>query len=291
MRYVYLDQNYIIDHLNPEKSGQELDQLAQMVKSGEISVVVSAWNVYEFTKAKNDVERRETTAAVAALKPHYFADNGTLKQAELISFLSQYGDTTYAVSTRDPLLSSIAQMWASYGGPLEDISESLTSCVEKIYMEERAERGIRAAVDAAPALVRGAREAAAAGAFKATDPLFDAEWFKALLPERGRNNRFITKQQRAALASLAMEHLSELYAACPMLWLEDQLYRFRIFDNVRVDANDSVDAQHVIGPFIHCDYFLTRDRKIRRFREWVKDDSRVKAKLIERINGAVSAGA
>jgi len=291
MRYVYLDQNYIIDHLGTGKDRQEREHLAQMVASGKIRVVVSAWNVYEFTKAKDDAERRETAAAVEALAPLYFIDNGTLKRAELISFLSQRTETPYSFRAREPIVNSVAQMWASYGGSVLDIAESLGSCVENMYMMERAGGGVRAEVDKAPALVHGARDAAAEGAFTPTDPLFDAAWLMALLPERGKDDRFITNQERARLVKVAMAHLPDLYAACPMLWLEDELYRFRIFEKVRVDANDSVDSQHIIGPFIHCDYFMTRDRKVRRFWERVNGDPRVKAQLIERIDGAVSVAA
>lgn len=283
MRYVYLDQNYIIDHLGPGKDPQERENLAQLVAAQEVKVVVSAWNIYEFTKAQDDVERRQTVEALEGVTPCYFSDNGTLKQAELISFLSQRTEIPYSVRARSPLVSSVAQMWASYGGPLPHINETLPSCVEALCVAERDGRGIRAEVDKAPELTRGARAAASAGQFGQSDPIFDIQWFVALLPERGRDNRFVTIQERGRLAQVALTHLSELYAACPMLWLEDQLYRFRLFESVRVDNNDSVDSQHVIGPLIHCDYFMTADRKIVRFWRAVQNDSRVKARLIKRI--------
>ena len=236
--------------------------IREIVRGGVHRFVVSAWNMFELSKARNEPERLAISDIVRGLSPLYLSNNNFIKQRELLNFLNRRGEWPSPVGLIEPFNETVARMWSTYGGAVF-IGETFGEYVEHLVRSPDEQAEIQDATDETPLLIKGARKAVAASGLKIDELLINEDWIFAILPGTDADNKVIDIGIRKKAAAFAAVQSDQLFKECPTIHADELRYRFSIHGNRRVDTTHAVDTQHTIAPVDYCDFFLTADQQLK----------------------------
>lgn len=282
---IYVDQNYLIDFgtgKHSEDAENERSLQDKVLGSQHSRFVVSAWNMYETARAADASERASITGFVDWLKPLYVSNSNYIKQQELLRFLDRHGHLPFHAREVQAVNETVSRMWATYSG-IVLIGESFGNYVEYLSRNEENRREIQEPASDAPKLIRDARSAVKEMRLSPDDVLIDDEWLFPLLPERTPDGKWMSLGVRKELLAHVTKDLKSLLEESPTIFVDELRYRYSVLGDRRIDENHAVDTQHILGPLSYCDYFLTADKGLLRFIEYVNSMSKVRCRGIRRL--------
>lgn len=85
-------------------------------------------------------------------------------------------------------------------------------------------------------------------------------WIEGLLPVVDPTGKIIPGNRKAEILDTLYANQSSFFAACPTIWVEDEITKVRTQDPKRpAKDSDAVDLQHSLMALAKCDHFVCRD--------------------------------
>lgn len=226
----------------------------------ELRVAVSQWLLIETANFKNRPRKLKRAAFIDSLNPAWLFDARIVQQRELAAFVYAgfFRKQAPSIESYSNMLSDVVYwfMPAALRPPITAVE----------YMNQID------AIDLTPLRDAAAESATALNTLKMADrkhiaqteePAFRA-WIAQRLPAIDPDGQVIDTGRRQSILAWCWAERTRLYAACPAMDVEDQLFRVRRADPKRraVDQ-DAYDLQHALIGLAYCDYFISRDGFVR----------------------------
>lgn len=246
----YLDYNIVASTGGDRPLPDAAEERAHAIrlKNSGVRFVMSAWTGYELARSKHAAHVNACCDFVEELDPLWIGNPHDIEQQELEAFLR--GST--ALRTPRVLHTSVAQMMATYGGPVL-IGETFRGLVAELRADPNHIETVRKAAGKTPLAILAAREAW---------QRYDLEPYRSVL-DREHLAMILTCPADDPRVTRLMDSLKSVYDACPVVAVEEELSRVRLEDSFTPAESDAADFQHATAPLGYCDAFVTRDGQLR----------------------------
>ncbi|MGF6465116.1 hypothetical protein [Paraburkholderia youngii] len=269
---VYIDHN-IITLMVVERSthplGTEYRAIHDLLANGRTTVALSAVSLYEIARSEIEAHVVNSITLLNELLPQWLSNPIYVQTEELKRYIAR---RCHRPVTRplDPLNSTMAQLWSTYGAQNVVIGETVADCLTTWHRERAAQRLVEEAARETPNAIMTGRRALAEGFVADNELIIDAEYYRARLPARSELPEQISPRRYGELPNLLAGEGRLVRKSCPAIKAEDLCQRYRIEAGFRPEPQDALDLQHVMVAMAYCDYFVTRDNDIRAMFQYVR---------------------
>lgn len=227
--------------------------LAAVVKSGEIRLLLSVWNLVEIGFGEDKVQQARRLDFVAGLKPWWALERLQIQKQEVERFLwaEHFGVVPTPLTAIAEFLSVVD---SHFVGALARIGLTLHR-----FVAETDFKILEAEKKRTPAALRTLQSAARAQLRQIDKAMFEA-WIRPNIPDADPSGRLLRAVEKDALLQFCYERKKTFLAACRSIAVEDALSVARTRDARRNPTeSDGADLQHAVIGLAYADIFATAD--------------------------------
>jgi len=223
------------------------------VKSGEIRLLLSVWNLVEIGFADDKAQQTRRLDFITGLKPWWSLERLQIQKQEVERFLwsEHFKVVPKSLTTTTEFLSVVDSYFA---GALTRVG-----LTPHRFIAETDFKMLQAEKKHTPAALRTLQNAEKAKLRQIERAMFDA-WIGPNIPDADPSGRLLKTMEKDALLHLCYERKTEFLAACHAIAAEDALSSVRTSDPRRNPTeSDGADLQHAVIGLAYADIFATAD--------------------------------